>query len=539
MILPGMDEKKIGEGVRLPALFVDSAAHRQHAALAITNVSWRHGETGCALVVIARAGDGAAGNRSWGTLTIFHSGQIDRFDAPVTVTDQPRVIAGSRQMLCFVFRLPAEAPKWPVERMLLRWQGHEIVLPHPASSGAERERPAGPSPLVKGDLWRIERELAAVQRELVELIRDLQGHDDQLSSAAASSTPADPRLAEPSDSHGRLRAKFEQALSGCAKALRIRAGAPAARRRLSWRIAPGNSPVDAAPLAPRADAPDALADAVGPDAAPAQRMLVDIHAHLLPGIDDGPPDLRGAIEMARAAARAGIGTVALTPHLRFDFPDVHLGELGDRCRHLQRELSLAEVPLTLLPAAEVSLIWALEADDEQLAMASYNQRGRDILIETPPDGLLVEQLLEPLLARGMRVTLAHPERSRCFQLEPERLRALQHRGLLLQVNASSLLRRRSDAIRRCAEYLCREDLGHVIASDGHRAASWRPIGNLADAVSAATRLVGASRARWMTSVAPAAILAGTPLPPPPAIELPSASEPVGPTSLSRPRGHWW
>ena len=58
--------------------------------------------------------------------------------------------------------------------------------------------------------------------------------------------------------------------------------------------------------------------------------LVDIHAHLLPGIDDGPRDLESALEMARAAVDAGIEVIAATPHLRRDFPDVHIEELAER-----------------------------------------------------------------------------------------------------------------------------------------------------------------------------------------------------------------
>ncbi len=495
MISAGMERNKIRDPLRFSA---DSRARPANGELTVCDVSWGESGSGCALVVIARGGDAGPSRRSWGTLMILQSGEINRFDAPVTVTQHPRVMAGSSEMLCFVFRLPRDAPDWPVERMLLLWQGHEIVLPLPVSGGEQLAGQADSVSLPKADLLRIERELAALQRALEQVIRSLPEPD---SDGTASEPPT------------------------------INPGAPSARsRRLPRRPALANGTLGGSQVfAPQA-ASDPGVERLTLAPPPASRMLVDIHEHLLPGIDDGPPDLRAALEMARAAVTAGIGTVALTPHVRFDFPDVHVEELSERCARLDHELRAAEIPLRVLPAAEVSLISALEADDEHLRMVSYNQRGRDLLIETPSDGLLLEQLLGFLLTRGMRVTLAHPERSRIFQVEPERLRDLQDQGVLVQVNASSLLRRRSDRIRRCAEYLCREDLAHVIASDGHRAESWRPVGSLAAAVGAATQLVGASRARWMTSVAPAAIIAGTALPPAPAIEfrpLPEYSSAVG------------
>jgi protein-tyrosine phosphatase len=251
--------------------------------------------------------------------------------------------------------------------------------------------------------------------------------------------------------------------------------------------------------------------------------LVDIHAHVLPGIDDGPNDLEGALEMARSAVSGGIGTMAATPHLRPDFPDVHIEELGDRCRQLRAELERAQIPLRVVPAAEVSLLWALDATEENLTLASYGQRGTDVLIETPFDGVLIEALLAPLLQRGLRITLAHPERSRIFQREPHRLQGLSDQGVLAQINGDALLAPGRSAVRRCAEHLLREGLVQVIESDGHRGVDWRPVGNLPAGVEAAGPLIGAARATWMASEAPAAIVEGRPLPPAPEIEAPAKS----------------
>lgn len=251
--------------------------------------------------------------------------------------------------------------------------------------------------------------------------------------------------------------------------------------------------------------------------------LVDIHAHLLPGIDDGPKALEGALEMARAAADVGIEVIAATPHLRADFPGVNVKELATRLLSLREALARNEIPLRVAAGAEVSLVWALEADDQHLALGSYGQRGTDLLVETPSGSAAgLDRLLYELRVRGFRVTLAHPERSPEFQREHGPLGELVSQGVLLQVNAESLLEtNKRSPLRRVAERLCREGLAHAIASDGHRAASWRPVTRLADAAEAASALVGPERARWMVQAAPAAIIEGVALPQPPPITTPT------------------
>lgn len=248
---------------------------------------------------------------------------------------------------------------------------------------------------------------------------------------------------------------------------------------------------------------------------------VDLHAHVLPGIDDGPSDADGALAMLRAAATSGIKTIAVTPHLRSDFPDVHVTELARRAEELREAGEMAGIEIQVVSGAEVSLVWALEASEEQLALATYDQGGTDLLIETPTFNVVgLESLLYRLRAKGLRVTLAHPERSVPFQRDPSRLAELVRQGVLLQVNADALITgpRRSDT-RRLGRYLCVEGLAHALASDGHRASAWRAVTRLADAAAEAATLIGPDRTRWMTQTAPAAILTGAELPAAPALRV--------------------
>jgi protein-tyrosine phosphatase len=248
---------------------------------------------------------------------------------------------------------------------------------------------------------------------------------------------------------------------------------------------------------------------------------VDIHAHVLPGIDDGPDNLEQALAMARAAANSGITTIASTPHLRSDFPNVHVHELADRCEALRRALESEAIPIRVVSAAEVSLIWAAEASDEELALASYDQKGRDLLIETPLMSVVgINRFLYELSAKGYRLTLAHPERSQSFQRDESLLEQLVDQRILLEVNAGSLVGSTgSRGTERFARRLVSQGLANVIASDGHRASAWRPVTRLREGVDAAAELVGRGRAQWMATAVPDAIIEGRELPPaPPVVE---------------------
>ena len=245
--------------------------------------------------------------------------------------------------------------------------------------------------------------------------------------------------------------------------------------------------------------------------------LIDLHAHILPGIDDGPTDLDAALAMLRAAAETGTTVIAATPHVRPDFPNVHIHEISERCEQLREAAIKAEVDIRIVPGAEVSLVWAFEASDEELTLASYQQRGNDLLVETSSmSAAMFDMMLFGIRARGFRIVLAHVERIPEFQRDPARLEALAEQGVLLQVNADALLARpRSSPGARVGRRLCTDGLVHVLASDGHRAFAWRPVTQLREGAEAAAALVGPERARWMTESVPAAILEGSQLPEPP------------------------
>jgi len=207
--------------------------------------------------------------------------------------------------------------------------------------------------------------------------------------------------------------------------------------------------------------------------------------------------------------------MAATPHLRADFPDIRVDELPGRVAALQAALQARGVPLEVIGGGEVDAVWAQHQSDETLRAVSYGARGTDLLVETPYGELppVLEELLFRIRTRGFRVLLAHPERNPTFQRDPERLGRIVDGGILVQVTAASVTAGRRSRACTLAHALIAEGRAHVIASDAHNVGGRA---GLAEAVEAADH----PRARWMVTDAPAAILAGEPLPPAPGAAAP-------------------
>ncbi len=243
--------------------------------------------------------------------------------------------------------------------------------------------------------------------------------------------------------------------------------------------------------------------------------MIDLHAHVLAGVDDGPATADESVELARRAVADGVATLAATPHLRDDHPGVVPEELACRRAELQRRLAEEGVALQLVTGGEVDFSWALDATDDALELVSYDQRGSDLLMETPYGELPhdFERMVDAIRRRGYRLLLAHPERNPSFQRSPERLARLVDGGVLVQLTAAALAGSRESRSRRFALAAVSEGVAHVIASDAHglAAADRR---RLSEGVAVASE-VDQGRARWMVTDAPAAVLEGAPLPPPP------------------------
>lgn len=252
--------------------------------------------------------------------------------------------------------------------------------------------------------------------------------------------------------------------------------------------------------------------------------MIDLHAHILPGLDDGPEDLDGSVAMARAAVAAGTTTIAATPHIDLHF-GLHAADRDAPLATLRAALAREEIPLTVEPGAEIAIGRYLDLDETELATLTMGA-GPYLMLEPPLSvaGGTFDTFLAGLLERGVRVLIAHPERCPAFQSNPERLADLINAGALGQVTAASLAGRFGRRVRDVALRMLEDELVHVLASDAHDAVHRGP--DLAEGLEHAERALpgSAALADWLTVDVPSAVLSGGPVPARPSV------------SVSRPRG---
>lgn len=234
--------------------------------------------------------------------------------------------------------------------------------------------------------------------------------------------------------------------------------------------------------------------------------MIDLHSHVLPGLDDGTRTLEEALALCSAAAADGTRVLAATPHVRDDYPTT-----AAAIEEALADLRAAGPALDVVPGAELDVA-ELERPTEELQRLGLGGRSDWLLVETPYFGWPLDfaERLFRLRVRGFRAVLAHPERNRDVQERPELLEPLVAAGTLVQLTAASVDGRLGAATRRCARMLLDRGCAHLIASDAHGPAV-REVG-----LTAAVAAVGDKRlAWWLTVEVPGAILEGSEPPPRP------------------------
>jgi protein-tyrosine phosphatase len=238
--------------------------------------------------------------------------------------------------------------------------------------------------------------------------------------------------------------------------------------------------------------------------------VIDLHSHVLPGVDDGARTIEDSRELASKAASEGITAIAATPHVRHDYPTTP-DQMEAAVAALRNDLSEQGIRVDILHGGEIDLeaMRALSQDD--LRRFTIAQNGRYLLVEFPYRGwpLDLEQSLFDLALSGIAVILAHPERNAEVQADPGRLRSFIERGGLVQITAASLDGRIGRRSRQAAQELIEAGLAHVLASDAHLP-EIREVG-----LATATQALDDELAAYLTQAAPSAIVAGEAVPPPP------------------------
>jgi protein-tyrosine phosphatase len=256
--------------------------------------------------------------------------------------------------------------------------------------------------------------------------------------------------------------------------------------------------------------------------------MIDIHAHLLPGIDDGARSLEQALNMARQALADGIDTLVLTPHHLNGLYDNPAVGIRAHCASLRRELMAQGIGLRVLPGAECHLVHELPAALRAGTAMTVADRGRAVLVELPvhhvPHG--TADILEEIFDLGLQPVIAHPERNAELARDPGLLREWVESGCLAQVTAQSCSGRFGAKVQAAAREMVQAGLIHFAASDAHR--DQRRIPELSPGRAIIEAWTRPEVGRLLTETFPAALVQGQ------EVETERLDE-----ALSAPRRRWW
>ena len=236
--------------------------------------------------------------------------------------------------------------------------------------------------------------------------------------------------------------------------------------------------------------------------------MIDLHSHILPGVDDGPATLEESLELARSAAADGIRVIAATPHVRDDYPTTPT-TMERLLAELRAAIQAEGIPIDVRPGGEIAIDWLDRLSDEDLIRFGLGGSPHYLLVEFPYAGwpLSLHEWVFRLVTRQITPVIAHPERNADVQANPDELRPLVDAGALVQITAASLDGRIGRSSKTAAIGLIERGLAHLLASDAHT-----PDVREAGLKAAAEAVGDAALARWMTLEMPMAIVTDAPLP---------------------------
>ncbi|NTW06195.1 MAG: phosphotransferase, partial [Peptococcaceae bacterium] len=214
--------------------------------------------------------------------------------------------------------------------------------------------------------------------------------------------------------------------------------------------------------------------------------MIDLHVHILPGLDDGPAELAESLAMARMALADGVSSLVATPHFIKGAFNNTKDDILRATEHFRQQLDKEGIALEIYSGAEYMLDPELPAMLEDGRALTINNGGRYLLIEFPMLGIpgYARQILYELQLQGVTPIIAHPERNSSLIKEPRLLESFLDLGVLSQVTSGSLAGLFGPKVKELGWYYLRQGMCHLISSDAHstgkRASS---LGLVAEAVS--------------------------------------------------------
>ncbi|KZZ83894.1 tyrosine-protein phosphatase [Bacillus sp. SJS] len=196
--------------------------------------------------------------------------------------------------------------------------------------------------------------------------------------------------------------------------------------------------------------------------------MIDIHCHILPGLDDGAPDIERSLEMARAAAAEGITKIVATPHhLNGRYENSKMVVL-EKTRLLNKRIDEESIPVTIYPGQEVRIYGNLMSDMKKGEILPVNHT-EYLLVELPHHHVpqYTSKLIYDLQMQGITPVIVHPERNIEILEKPDILSEFINRGALSQITASSLTGTLGRKIKKRSLDIISNGMAHFIASDAH------------------------------------------------------------------------
>lgn len=234
--------------------------------------------------------------------------------------------------------------------------------------------------------------------------------------------------------------------------------------------------------------------------------MIDLHSHILPGIDDGAKDLEMALEMAQQAVARGIKAVAATPH----YLKVTWSEVKNKTNELRLLLTDHGIELEVIAGAEL-YIDPMFIDLPAGEIPTYNDTGRYCLVEFPMMEFpaYIDQVLFSLQVKGITPIIAHPERYQRVIREPNLVAEWIEAGSLIQMNANSVLGLFGEKVIKTSRIMLEHNMVHFIASDAH--STGRRGFCLDSAAEAAAKIIAPDDVEKLVSSNPALVIAGEPI----------------------------
>lgn len=254
--------------------------------------------------------------------------------------------------------------------------------------------------------------------------------------------------------------------------------------------------------------------------------MIDLHCHMLPGIDDGAPDLETALEMARIAVADGITITACTPHIHPGAFDNTGPQIKIALREFQGRLDEAGIALKLVCGADTHIDVDLPGGLRSGRIPSLNDT--PYFLFEPPHHVappLLEEVVFDVMAAGWRPILTHPERLSWIDDHYDIMVRLAGRGVLMQITGGSLEGRFGKRPRYWAERMLDEGVVDILATDAHNLRNRRP--ELRPARDVVAARLGEAEAEAMVETRPAAILSSQPLPEKPRQARPQSARKSG------------